>query len=327
MEEHMIQDIFSTFGRFELGKLQHHGPLLIFPLLAKTPPLHKYISLRQALDHGELSISELSQAGSVPDLKVVNKGKHQVLILAGEELRGAKQNRVLNTTVLIAPDSELVVPVSCTEAGRWAYQDSHFSESGNMMAPSIKAKMTRSVNTSFMRGRSARSDQTEVWDEIDKLQQNMQMPSPTAAMADVYNGSRHRLEDSLVRFPLLEGQCGIYVMLKGRFVGLDLVSSPEVWRHLHAKIVKSYGMDALRFREPGYPADIHPPDLGELLSDLNFSVFPGIGLGEELRVEKPGITGSALVIDDEIIHLSLFPLEEEQMPIVESFHRPMRARG
>jgi len=323
----MYQNLTEQLAGFHLSAAQTHGPLRIFPLLSLEADSRDYVTLREALEQGLAVISELSEGGSIPELKVVNKSKRHILILAGEELRGAKQNRVLNTTVLIAPESELIVPVSCTEAGRWAYRSREFSESGNMMAPSIKAKMTRSVNASFMHGRSARSDQREVWDEIDKLQLNMEMPSPTAAMADVYNGSRHRLEDSLARFPLLEGQCGIYAMFGGRFAGLDVVSRPDAWRHLHAKIVKSYAMDALRFREPEYLADIHKPDLGELLCNLRFSAYPGIGLGEELRVEKPGITGSALVIDDEIIHLSLFPVEEEQMPIGERFHRPMRARG
>ena len=34
----------------------------------------------------------------MPELRVVNKGDARILVLDGEELRGAKQNRVLNTT-------------------------------------------------------------------------------------------------------------------------------------------------------------------------------------------------------------------------------------
>ena len=43
-------------------------------------------------------ITEVSEGGSVPELRVVNKGDARILVLDGEELRGAKQNRVLNTT-------------------------------------------------------------------------------------------------------------------------------------------------------------------------------------------------------------------------------------
>ena len=189
-----------------------------------------------------------------------------------------------------------------------------------MMAPSIKAKMTRSVNASFMHGRSARSDQREVWEEIDKLQLNLEMPSPTAAMADVYNGSRHRLEDSLARFPLLEGQCGIYAMFGSRFAGLDVVSRPDAWRHLHAKIVKSYAMDALRYPDRRTPEADGVPDLKGLLADVRLRHYNGIGLGEELRLDKPGIAGSALMLENRLIHLSIFEVMEDE-PIMERFHR------
>jgi len=51
----------------------------------------------------------------VPELKVTNlTGKH-VLILDGEAVAGAKQNRVLNTTILIGAGTSLVIPVSCTD--------------------------------------------------------------------------------------------------------------------------------------------------------------------------------------------------------------------
>jgi hypothetical protein len=36
-----------------------------------------------------------------------------VLILDGEELVGTKQNRIVNTTILVAAGCEIVIPVSC----------------------------------------------------------------------------------------------------------------------------------------------------------------------------------------------------------------------
>lgn len=47
-------------------------------------------------------MTEVSEAGSVPSLRVVNKGERAVFLLDSEELVGAKQNRILNTSVLIA---------------------------------------------------------------------------------------------------------------------------------------------------------------------------------------------------------------------------------
>jgi hypothetical protein len=44
----------------------------------------------------------VSEGGSVPHLLFINDAMRPVLLLDGEELVGAKQNRVLNLTVLAA---------------------------------------------------------------------------------------------------------------------------------------------------------------------------------------------------------------------------------
>ena len=106
----------------QLGERQVHGPLAVFPLrLREDAGGPRYVTLRQAIEAGQAVITEVSEGGSVPELRVVNKGDARILVLDGEELRGAKQNRVLNTTILIGKHSSLVVPVSCTEQGRWSY--------------------------------------------------------------------------------------------------------------------------------------------------------------------------------------------------------------
>jgi hypothetical protein len=57
----------------------------------------------------------------VPDLAVESKGNVRLLFIEGEELVGAKQNRILNTSVLIAAHTKPKIPVSCVEQGRCGY--------------------------------------------------------------------------------------------------------------------------------------------------------------------------------------------------------------
>jgi len=58
-----------------------------------------YLTLKEALEKRLLVIKEVSAQASVPELKVINNADLPVLLLDGEELAGAKQNRVLNTTM------------------------------------------------------------------------------------------------------------------------------------------------------------------------------------------------------------------------------------
>jgi len=66
-----------------------------------------------------IQITELDNEGSVHELKLSNLGKKTVLIIKGEELVGAKQNRIVNSSFLIAGKTKVVIPVSCVEQGRW----------------------------------------------------------------------------------------------------------------------------------------------------------------------------------------------------------------
>ncbi len=103
------------------------------PILAKDGPLLALEpkSLEDALAERTMEVTELSAQGHVPELRVKNSGNTPVLILDGEELVGAKQNRIVNVTILLPPLSEIVSPVSCVEAGRWSYSRPSFAAAGD----------------------------------------------------------------------------------------------------------------------------------------------------------------------------------------------------
>ena len=125
----MLSKLSSTLS---LGIPTTYGHLKLTPILANDDPLLAIdcISLEDALAAGTTQMTEVSAEGHVPELRVKNSGKAPVLILDGEELVGAKQNRTANVTILVAAYSEIVIPVSCIEAGRWAKKnlvDNHTS--------------------------------------------------------------------------------------------------------------------------------------------------------------------------------------------------------
>lgn len=120
----------ATLADIGFGEAVSRDGLHLFPLVGKTKPEPGLALLDEALKMRVLRIEEIGEEGRVPTLRVVNSGADPVLLLEGDELVGAKQNRVVNSSVLVAADSELTLPVSCVERGRWSYRSRGFSSSG-----------------------------------------------------------------------------------------------------------------------------------------------------------------------------------------------------
>lgn len=299
---------FESLAKLQFGPALHSGALTIYPVSTTEDFDHDYISLRQAFNEKLLTIAEISEGGSVPELKIINKGDAPILILAGEELFGAKQNRILNTTILVPPHSELIAPVSCTESGRWAYRSRTFFESDYTIRSQMKGEFMQEVHHSLRANLGHKSDQVKVWRNIERFKDELNSASPTNAMSDVYEFHRHNLDDITRGFPTLEGQCGVYVLLKGRFSGMEFVSDPRMWINLQAKILRSYAIDAIRLKEDGLSAPDEKPDLFALLKDTEFDSFKGVGLGDEIRLSSSGISASALIYKEKPAHLCVYPV-------------------
>jgi len=129
-----------------------------------------------------------------------------------KRLIGAKQNRVLNTTVLLKEFSTTVIPVSCTEQGRWSYSRPDFTDAGVIMSPSLRHLKARSVSESLRGNRGHRSDQAGIWRMIGTLTDRTGVKSPTSAMHDVYTARKSTLQQMQKAFSCNAGQVGLLVL-------------------------------------------------------------------------------------------------------------------
>src|SRR3954468_12885909 len=128
----------TTLPEVRVGDPIRHEALTAFPLFSTPDEAVEYLLADEAIAAGSVTVEEVSEGGSVPNLLVTNAGDTRVLFLEGEELRGAKQNRVLNTSVLVAAHSKTRIPVSCVEQGRWRYRSRHFVSGDSHSSPKLR---------------------------------------------------------------------------------------------------------------------------------------------------------------------------------------------
>jgi hypothetical protein len=96
----MEQSIQGYLGSLQIGEVQQFKNLTMVPVVSDYDDGLGYITLGEALGVESIEIREASEGGSMPELRVVNRAGKMVLILDGEGLVGAKQNRIVNTTIL-----------------------------------------------------------------------------------------------------------------------------------------------------------------------------------------------------------------------------------
>ena len=177
-------------------------------------------------------ITEISEGGFVPNLRVINETPHHVLLFDGEELKGAKQNRILNTTILIAAGSALDVPVSCTEQGRWSYDTPEFGTSGtsgSVASAKLRRRKSADVAHSLQVHACHMSNQGAVWEEIESLHLAAKTDgsSKTRAMKDAYNQRQKELDDFTREVACHDGQCGLLAVIGDRVEGIENLPNPH----------------------------------------------------------------------------------------------------
>jgi hypothetical protein len=233
-----------------------------------------------------------------------------VLLLDGEELIGAKQNRVLNLTILAPAHSTLVIPVSCVEQGRWSYGSGEFGAAPHAYYAGGRAGKMATVSAA-MRSSGARvADQHAVWTDIAAKAVRLLAASRTGAMAAIYDRHEASLEEFVHALPPVDDQAGALFAINGTVIGFDLFDYPATLRKLLPKLVRSCALDAIDVqRQPASAVSSRAAEaLLQDVANAAASRFAAVGEGEDARLTAAGLTGAALVARARVVHLSAFRL-------------------
>lgn len=280
--------------------------LVIYPLSNgdKTNPRIKVLD--DALKDKDVLISELDNA-RIEQVRLQNRSDYRVFVLDGEEITGAWQDRIATTAAYIDAKSEVLLPTSCVEQGRWG-GNREFSLANTCSYPSLRALLCKDVTNSLNKTKTFKANQERVWQSVNKKLNSLKVQSQTSSMHDIFK----RLNEELNRFSEsakeLSAFTGMIAACSEDIICLDLFGYKNIFTQLAPKLLASYGLDALeKMVHSSTPPTEKATKLLVQLKRIQPRRFFSVGLGDELRFQSTKILGRALIFGDDLLHLSAFP--------------------
>jgi hypothetical protein len=341
METIKDTNMTDSVGRFlaslTLGEPQVHKNLEVYPAFSRIAENDGYLILDEAIPTKKFTITEVSEGGTVPELKVSNGLDADVVILEGEQLVGAKQNRIVNTTIVIGKGKAVVIPVSCVERGRWSYRSREFHASDAPLYMDLRSKKSRAVSRNLKEFSSYSADQGEVWGNIAAKSARMSVDSDTEAMQDIYEARQKEMAAYEKAFTAERAQIGFVALINGKVAGCDLFGFHSIFPKVYKKLLRGYILDALDHgRDAGAAAvgrgrgsqdassrdrsggtdrkQSEAPKHGrreverffETMRTIKKDAYRSVGDGVDVRFEGRPANGFAVVNKGAIVHMAAF---------------------
>ena len=314
-----IQDIIPE--SISLGGLNCVKGLGTIPILTKEiAELPVLEPLELALDKGFARITETSPAGEVPFLLLENTGDCPIIILDGEEVVGGKQNRIINTTLVIRANTKVKIPVSCIQAGRWHHERADFESAGSVFRARSRAAQMATVTANVRESGSFRSDQGAVWDEVSLTLGELGVQSSTSDFREGRERVAHKLEKFVEAIRPAENQIGsVFIHARG-ILGLEMLGTPVQFSHACDKVTRSFAFEVLDAPDLDAVSTGAVTQWWDTILKSPFTRHASPAAGEDIRVGTEDVIGSGLIWNDVVVHFSCFP--NAQMN-----HRPSQSRA
>jgi len=291
-----------------LGAPQRMGAIEVIALVRSNAARASDLLAHEALATGALEVLE-KDGGVVQELLARNKAPRPVVIIEGETLIGARQNRVVAHTVVVGAGRDVVVPVGCMEHGRWHFTSAQFASGASPSEWKVRREIKASVMRSRSAGHAAALDQSALWDRVE---QELASASVVSSTADYHQLVERRVREAApVSFDVspVAGQVGFLAVSDGLLLAVDLVGSPLTWSHLAERAFRSLLPAAsdpeVQASKPG-ACRRSPSDWLRTLGEARIARRPAIGLGEDFEIAAEGLIGSGVWFEGHPAHLSAF---------------------
>ncbi len=214
-------------------------------------------------------------------------------------------NRV--ACILVAPGSDVELPVSCVERGRWRYERRGFAASEVTLTGMARSRKLSRVTQSILRGDGYDARQGEVWADVDEYLEKSRIVSRTSAFQDAVVSRERDTQQKLAVMDPIHGQVGLALVRNDRVALMDVFGSPALYARAHAKVAAGMLADASEAdHETADAARVVAATLAQL-STVPLREHPAPSCGVTLHGDATGPNGrlsvGAVAHDGRVYHL------------------------
>ena len=297
-------DVNGTKIAIELLDSQKYENVEAIPIKSDYFGKKDFLTLKKGYEMNLVEIKELEHS-TVNTVSCKNDSVTPLILIDGDEITGAMQNRIINDTLLIPAKSTINIPVSCTEHGRW-HTKGEGAES-RTFKPSLYSANHSTRSRKSRASYEERDYQGEVWDSISEFESRSNFKSMTSALNDSYENLKDKQNDYLSKFHIEDGQNGVIFIVNGEVKGLEIFYNHSIYKQYHEKLCRSYIIEAIVEKKSVDNIDrLELMNVLENISNSEFKSIKSIGLGDNIKFSNDFGSGSGLIWEDELIHMTFF---------------------
>lgn len=257
------------------GQISIHGPIVykklsLFVLCRTVPEAvapQDFITLEEGMAQNVVTVSEKENA-QVAELQVENRSDKPLFIQCGDVVKGGKQDRTIQASLVVPPNSgKMDIPSLCVEQSRWTGK-AGFDSSSN------------SASTNGMKIAVLSGSQGEVWEKVaDYKRKAAQMTgseSATSSLNEEMDNEKMKkaceeYENGFVGlFEKFPDAIGVANSLNGEIYSVELFQWTNLFRKKFPKLLESFANEAVVTVVPAgeTPKKITPVDIKKFLAEM-----------------------------------------------------------
>ena len=310
MADKKMEQMLNMNLNFNVSEPVEKNNITTFFLSSIEKNNNKYLSFSEAIAKNQVQISEVNKEGLLTKLSVSNKSSDNIIILNGELIIGTqiRQDRIVDSTVLIPGYATVLINTFCGEQYRWSPRLSNkISTSESLYFSSGRANNAADINTKL-------SKQCRIWSEISEKISDFNVKSFTNSVDQIYKKKKVNVEEIVNFFKIPSEAVGVALGINHQLVNIDIFSNNCMLQIYLPKIIRSIALDS--FKKISKRSYLKKKDVHRFLRQIHQAnkqkrkVVEGT-LGEELQFNSESVAGSILYHKEQTVHFSAFVKENK----------------